>query len=1045
MTLPELCIRRPVMTTLLMLAFVVFGMFSYRLLPVAAIPRVDFPTIVVSAFLPGASPETMASSVATPLERQFSTIAGLDSMVSTSGQGVSTITMQFDLDRNIDGAALDVQSAMTVAARKLPPPSEMPTPPSFQKVNPADSPVIYLSLNSETLPLYQVDEFAETLLAEQIGTLPGVAQVQVFGAQKFAVRIQADPAALAAKGLSFDDLIAAVAGANSNTPVGTLDGPHQSFTIEATGTLPHAADYRSVIVAYRNGAPVRLSDVATPVDSVENTKVAGWYNGRRGIVLAVLRQPDANTVEVVDSVKSLLPRFRQQIPPSINLEVLNDRSVSIRQSVDDVQFTLMITVVLVVLVIFIFLRNVTATLIPALALPVSVIGTFAGMYVLGYSIDNLSLMALTLSVGFVVDDAIVMLENIVRHIENGERVIDAAFRGSREIAFTIVSITLSLVAVFIPVLFMSGVVGRVFREFAVTISMTILISGLVSLTLTPMLCSRVLKSIDHNVKHNVFYRASEAMFTGMLRGYEKGLRLVLSWRFATLVVTLLSLVATGWLFYKMPKGFFPIEDAGQLFAFTEAAQDISFQALAEHQKQVVDIVRADPDVQDVISFIGATGFSPAPNRGRFFVQLKPFAQRERSANDIIQALRPKVATVPGMRTFFQPLQNIQLGGRISLAQYQYTVQGADIDELYRYAPIMQERIAQISGVLDVNSDLQLLNRLAVIDIDRDKASQLGITIDQVRNTFYSAFAFRQVNTIYAPTNDYQVIIEADPRYQQDPMDLSRIYLKSRSGTAIPLDAIAHWTSGVGPVTVNHQGQLPSVTISFNLAPGVSLGQAVEAIRAAERQVNLPQTISTGFQGTAQVFQDSLKGQGLLLIAAVLVIYMVLGILYESFIHPITILSGLPAAGLGALLTLMLFRMDLSVIAIIGIVMLIGIVKKNAIMMIDFALDRQRNGESPERAIFDACLLRFRPIMMTTMAAIMGGLPIAIGFGAGSELRRPLGVAVVGGLIVSQMLTLFITPVIYLYLERARQMFRPRTAIAVDAPSLHEPHVTQPGE
>jgi hydrophobic/amphiphilic exporter-1 (mainly G- bacteria), HAE1 family len=1045
MTLPELCIRRPVMTTLLMLAFVVFGMFSYRLLPVAAIPRVDFPTIVVSAFLPGASPETMASSVATPLERQFSTIAGLDSMVSTSGQGVSTITMQFDLDRNIDGAALDVQSAMTVAARKLPPPSEMPTPPSFQKVNPADSPVIYLSLNSDTLPLYQVDEFAETLLAEQIGTLPGVAQVQIFGAQKFAVRIQADPAALAAKGLSFDDLITAVAGANSNTPVGTLDGPHQSFTIEATGTLPHAADYRSIIVAYRNGAPVRLSDVATPVDSVENTRVAGWYNGRRGIVLAVLRQPDANTVEVVDSVKSLLPRFRQQIPPSVNLEVLNDRSISIRQSVDDVQFTLMITVVLVVMVIFVFLRNVTATLIPALALPVSVIGTFAGMYVMGYSIDNLSLMALTLSVGFVVDDAIVMLENIVRHIENGERVIDAAFRGSREIAFTIVSITLSLVAVFIPVLFMSGVVGRVFREFAVTISMTILISGLVSLTLTPMLCSRVLKSIDHNVKHNIFYRASEAMFNGMLRAYEAVLRLVMSWRLATLVVTLLSLVATGVLFKYMPKGFFPIEDAGQLFAFTEAAQDISFQALAEHQKQVVDIVRADPDVQDVISFIGATGFSPAPNRGRFFVQLKPFDERKRSANDIIQDLRPKVAKVPGMRTFFQPLQNIQLGGRISLAQYQYTVQGADLDELYRYGPIMQERVAQIPGVLDVNSDLQLLNRLAIIDIDRDKASQLGITIDQVRNTFYSAYAFRQVNTIYAPTNDYSVIVEADPRYQQDPMDLSRIYLKSRSGVAIPLDAIAHWTSGVGPVTVNHQGQLPSVTISFNLAPGVSLGEAVEAIRSAERQVNLPQTISTGFQGTAQVFQDSLKGQGLLLIAAVLVIYMVLGILYESFIHPITILSGLPAAGLGALLTLMLFHMDLSVIAIIGIVMLIGIVKKNAIMMIDFALDRQRNGESPERAIFDACLLRFRPIMMTTMAAIMGALPIAIGFGAGSELRRPLGVAVVGGLMVSQLLTLFITPVIYLYLERARHLFRPRTALAAASPSLHEPHVTQPGE
>jgi hydrophobic/amphiphilic exporter-1 (mainly G- bacteria), HAE1 family len=1044
MTLPELCIRRPVMTTLLMLAFVVFGMFSYRLLPVAAIPRVDFPTIVVGGVLPGASPETMASSVATPLERQFSTIAGLDSTVSTSGQGVTTITMQFDLDRNIDGAALDVQAAITTAARKLPPPSQMPTPPSFQKVNPADQPVIYLSLNSETLPLYQVDEYAETLIAEQIGTLTGVAQVQIYGAQKFAVRIQANPEAIAAKGLTFDDLINAVSAANSNTPVGNLDGPHQSFTLQATGTLPHAGDYRPIIVAYRNGAPVRLGDVANVVDSVENTKVAGWYNGRRGIVLGVLRQPDANTVEVVDSVKALLPRFRQQIPPSVNLEVMNDRSVSIRQSVDDVQFTLMITVALVVLVIFIFLRNVTATIIPALALPVSVIGTFAGMYVLGYSIDNLSLMALTLSVGFVVDDAIVMLENIVRHIENGERVIDAAFRGSREIAFTIVSITLSLVAVFIPVLFMNGVVGRVFREFAVTISMTILISGLVSLTLTPMLCSRVLKSIDHNTKHNIFYRGSEAAFNGLLRAYEAGLRVVMRWRLVTLAVTILSLVVTGWLFTTMPKGFFPIEDTGQIFAFTEANQDTSFQAMVDHQRQMVAVVRADPDVQDVISFIGATGFSPALNNGRFFVQLKPFSQRKRSANQIIQDLRPKVATVPGMRTYFQPLQNIQLGGRIAKSLYQYTVQGADLDELYHYGPAMQDRITQIPGILDVNSDLQLLNRQAIIDIDRDKASQLGITVDQVRNAFYSAFAYRQISTIFAPSNDYQVILEADPRYQQDPSDLSRIYLRSASGQAVPLNAIAKVSSGVGPVTVNHQGQLPSVTISFNLLPGLSLGEAVDAIRRAESQVQLPQTISTSFQGTAQVFQDSLKGLGLLLIAAVLVIYMVLGILYESFIHPITILSGLPAAGLGALLTLMLFHMDLSVIAIIGIIMLIGIVKKNAIMMIDFALERRRTTvATPEQAIFEACLLRFRPIMMTTMAAIMGALPIAIGLGAGSELRRPLGLAVVGGLLVSQMLTLFITPVIYIYLEQARQMFRTRTG-EPEVP-LHDPHVTQAGE
>jgi hydrophobe/amphiphile efflux-1 (HAE1) family protein len=1045
MTLPELCIRRPVMTTLLMMAFVVFGVFSYRLLPVAAIPRVDFPTIVVSANLPGAAPETMASSVATPLERQFSTIAGLDSMVSTSGQGVTSITMQFNLDRNIDGAALDVQAAMTAAAKILPPPSQMTTPPSFQKINPADQPVIYLSLNSDTLPLYQVDEYAETMIAEQIATLPGVGQVQVFGAQKFAVRIQANPEALAGKGLTFDDLIAAVGAANSNTPVGTLDGPHQSFTVQATGSLPHAVDFQPVIVAYRNGAPVRLGDVANVIDSVENTKISGWYNGRRGIVLSVLRQPDANTVAVVDSVKALLPKFRHQVPPSVNLEVLNDRSTSIRQSVNDVQVTLMITVVLVVLVIFIFLRNVTATIIPALALPVSVIGTFAGMYVLGYSVDNLSLMALTLSVGFVVDDAIVMLENIVRHIEKGERVLDAAFRGAREIAFTIVSITLSLVAVFIPVLFMSGIMGRVFREFAVTISMTILISGLVSLTLTPMLCSRVLKSIDHDARHNVFYRASEAMFNGMLRAYTAGLRLVMRWRLATLGLTILSLAATAMMFHYIPKGFFPIEDTGQIFAFTEAAQDISFEAMADHQKQVAAIVQADPDVQDMISFIGATSFSPALNNGRLFIQLRPFAARNRSANQIIQELRPKLAVVPGMRVFMQPLQNIQLGGRLAKGQYQYTLQGVDPDELYHYSQVMQERVAQIPGILDVNSDLQLLNRQVIVDINREKASQLGISVDQVRNAFFSAFSSRQISNIYTASNDYQVILEVNPLYQRDPSDLSKIYLRGTSGLPVPLDVIASISSAVGPVTVNHQGQLPAVTLSFNLVPTMSLGEAEEAVLRAERQVNLPQTVATGFQGTAQVFQDSLKGQGFLLIAAILVIYMVLGILYESFIHPITILSGLPAAGLGALLTLWLFHMDLSVIAIIGIVMLIGIVKKNAIMMIDFALERQRAGDiTAEAAIVEACLLRFRPIMMTTMAAIMGALPIAIGLGAGSELRRPLGLAVVGGLLVSQLLTLFITPVIYVYLERARHLLSGR-AMAGEAVALHEPHVPQPGE
>jgi hydrophobe/amphiphile efflux-1 (HAE1) family protein len=1056
MTLPELCIRRPVMTTLLMLAFVIFGMFSYRLLPVAAIPRVDFPTIVVSSVLPGASPESMASSVATPLERQFATIAGLDSMTSTSGQGVTTITMQFNLDRNIDGAALDVQAAITTAARKLP--IEMTTPPSFQKVNPADQPVLYISLNSETLPLSAVDEYAETLMAQRISMLLGVAQVQVFGSQKFAVRVQVKPDALAAKGISIADVQTAVAAANSNTPVGQLSGPDQSFTLQANAQLADAAQFRRIPIAYRNGATVRLGDVATVIDSVENDKIASWYNGRRGVILSVLRQPDANTVEVVNSVRALIPIFRAQVPPSVNIEVLNDRSISIRHAVDDVQFTLMITVALVILVIFLFLRNVTATIIPALALPVSIIGTFAGMYVLGYSIDNLSLLALTLSVGFVVDDAIVMLENIVRHIENGKRPMEAAFQGSREVAFTILSMTLSLVAVFIPVLFMSGVVGRVFREFAVTISLTILISGVVSLTLTPMLSSRLLKA-QHGPQSR-FYRASERVFTAMLNGYARGLRWSLSYKPVMLVVTFLSLAATviiiypprqpQWWSYWWPsgisKGFFPNEDTGLLFAFTEAAQDVSFESMAAHQTRIAQIIKANPNVKNVTATVGATGFSPALNNGRYFIELVPRGERHLDAGQVIQQLRKQVAQEPGMNVFFQSLQNIQLGGRLAKSTYQYTIQDGDVDELYRVAPQLQERIGQLAGFQDVNSDLQLRNRQAIVDVDRDKAAQLGITLDEVKNTLYSAFGTRQISTIYQPSNDYQVILEVDPRFQRDPTDLSRLYLRAANGISVPLAALATVRSGIGPVTVNHQGQLPSVTIAFNLAPGMSLGEAVVAIGRLERQLNLPVTVATGFQGTAQVFQDSLKGQGLLLIAAVLVIYMVLGILYESFIHPITILSGLPSAGLGALITLMMFRMDLSVIAIIGLVMLIGIVKKNAIMMIDVALDRQRAGDvTPEAAIYEACLLRFRPIMMTTMAAIMGGLPIAIGFGSGSELRRPLGLAVVGGLLVSQLLTLFITPVIYLYLERVRHFFGSEEPLAAPAARVGNRRVIQPGE
>jgi HAE1 family hydrophobic/amphiphilic exporter-1 len=1048
MNLPITCIHRPVMTTLLMMAFVIFGIFGYRLLPVAALPRVDFPTIVVTANLPGASPETMAASVAAPLERQFATISGLNSIISTSGQGVSSITMQFDLDRNIDGAALDVQSALTIAARKLP--IEMTTPPSFQKVNPADQPVMFLTLASGTLPLSVVDEYAEVMIAQRISTLPGVAQVQVYGAQKFAVRVQANPEALAAMGIGIDDLRSAVAAANSNTPVGNLDGPSQNVTLQASGSLPTAEQYRPIIVAYRNGAPIRLGQVATVIDSVQNDKVASWYNGKRNVMLAVQRQPDANTVQVVDSVKALIPIFQAAIPPALELQIVNDRSLSIRHSIDDVQFTLILTIVLVVLVIFVFLRNVTATIIPALALPVSLIGTFAGMYVMGYSIDNLSLLAITLSVGFVVDDAIVMLENIVRHIEDGMRPMEAALKGAAEIGFTILSITLSLVAVFIPVLFMGGIVGRLFREFAVTISMTIMISGIVSLTLTPMLSSRMLKS-HHGESHNWLYRLSEACFDAMLRFYAVTLSGVLRWRQVTLVATFVSLGAAIYLFGAVPKGFFPIEDTGLVFAITEAAQDTSFTAIAERQKAVAAIVKENPNVDVVNSSVGATGFSPALNQGRIFINLKPREQRTQSATEIIQDLRAAVAVVPGINTYFQPIQNIQVGGRLAKGQYQYTLQDADLGELYHWAPIMKDKLRALPGFQDATSDLQIGNLQAIVDIDRDKASQFGITADLVRNTLYSAFGTRQVSTIYTAANDYQVILEADPRFQSDPGALSRIYVRPSGGTGqpIPLEAFATIRSATGPLTVNHQSQLPSVTISFNLAPGVSLGEAVERIQQTEREANLPVTVSTGFQGTAQVFQDSLRGQGMLLIAAILVIYIVLGILYESFIHPITILSGLPAAGLGALLTLMLFKMDLSVIAIIGIVMLIGIVKKNAIMMIDFAIERRKTpGTDAETAIHEACLLRFRPIMMTTMAAIMGTLPIALGVGAGSELRRPLGLAVVGGLLVSQTLTLYITPVVYVYMEKARSLFgrKSERSAAGTSPRLtdHE-RVTAPGE